>query len=80
VDQLGFTADEIGCHSIRSGAVMAMYLKNIAVFAIVLQGRWRSDAFLPYIRKQVKEFSKYVSKAMISPDTYNFFTMLDSTI
>ena len=54
VDHLGFTSDEIGCHSIRSGAAMAMYLNNVKTYTIMLQGRWCSDAFLRYIRKQVK--------------------------
>ena len=80
VDRLGFSSLEIGCHSIRSGAAMAMYLKKFAVFTIMLQGRWCSDAFLRYIRSQVKEFSKGVSEAMILPDTYAFFPMPDSTI
>ena len=79
VDHLGFTSGEIGCHSIRSGAAMSMYLKKIAVFTIMLQGRWYSDAFLRYIRRQVKEFSQGVSEAMISKDTYAFFTVTDST-
>lgn len=72
-DVLGFEASEIGLHSLRSGAAMAMYLNNIPVYTIMLIGRWSSDAFLRYIRRQVKEFSSGVSSAMIcSPD---FFTI-----
>ena len=56
-DQLGFTADEIGTHSLRSGAAMQMYLGEIPVYTIMLIGRWSSDAFLRYIRKQVEQFS-----------------------
>ena len=79
-DILGYTSAEIGCHSIRSGAAMSMYLQKIAVFTIMLQGRWCSDAFLRYIRRQVKEFSQGVSEAMIAPETYAFFTVPDTTI
>ena len=50
-DHLGYSADEIRCHSIRSGVAMAMYLRNVKTFIIMLQGRWISDAFLRYIRK-----------------------------
>ena len=54
-DRLGYTPDEIGCHSIRSGAAMAMYLARhpiqVPTYTIMLQGRWCSDAFLRYIRK-----------------------------
>ena len=76
-DHLGFSSDEIGCHSIRSGAAMAMYLNQVPTYTIMLQGRWCSDAFLRYTRKQVKEFSDRVSAAMVSLDTYAFFTIPD---
>ena len=76
-DRLGYTPEEIGCHSIRSGAAMAMYLARhpvqVPTYTIMLQGRWCSDAFLRYIRKQVKEFSIGVSEAMISKESYDFF-------
>jgi hypothetical protein len=76
-DTLGFTADQIGLHSARSGAAMAMYLAGIPVFTIMLLGRWSSDAFLRYIRKQVKEFSTGVSQRMITHE--DFFTIPLST-
>jgi hypothetical protein len=50
---LGFPPDDIGTHSIRSGAAMAIYLAGASVFTIMLIGRWSSDAFLGYIRRQV---------------------------
>ena len=56
---------------------MAMYLNKVKTYTIMLQGRWCSDAFLRYIRKQVKEFSDGVSAAMVSLDTYAFFTIPD---
>ena len=76
-ERLGYHHSEVGCHSIRSGAAMAMYLKRIPTFTIMLQGRWCSDAFLWYIQKQVKSFSQGVSAAMISDDTYSFYTIPD---
>lgn len=72
-DRLGYTSDEIGTHSIRSGAAMAMYLDNTPVFTIMILGRWSSDAFLRYIRKQIQEFSDGVSAGMIR--FRNFFTI-----
>ena len=52
---------------------MAMYLAGVPVFTIMLIGRWSSDAFLRYIRRQVQEFSAGVSRRMIlTPD---FFTI-----
>ena len=76
-DHIGYSADEIGYYSIRSGAAMAMYLRNVKTFIIMLQGRWSSDAFLRYIRKQIKEFSEGMSSAMVSRDNYAFFTIPD---
>ena len=76
-DNLGFVADDLGLHSIRSGAAMSMYLAGVPVFTIMLIGRWSSDAFLRYIRKQVQEFSKEVSKKMVLQD--DFFTILEAS-
>ena len=36
LDQLGFTADEIGMHSLRLGAAMQMYLGEIPIYMIIL--------------------------------------------
>eukprot|EP00957_Ditylum_brightwellii_P105460 8039524-Ditylum_brightwellii.AAC.1 len=42
----------------------------------MLIGRWSSNAFLVYIRKQVQDFTKEISsKMLISP---NFFTISDT--
>ena len=64
--KLGIKKEDVGTHSIRSGAAMAMYLGECPVFMIMLIGRWSSDAFLRYIRKQVMEFSQNVAKRMLS--------------
>jgi hypothetical protein len=72
-DELGFTPDQVGLHSARSGAAMAMYLAGVPVYTIMLLGRWSSDAFLRYIRRQVKEFSRGISKKMITNE--RFFTI-----
>ena len=44
---------------------MAMYLNGVPVYTIMLLGRWSSDAFLRYIRKQVESFGSGVSSKMI---------------
>ena len=71
-DKLGFTADEIGCHSLRSGAAMAMKLAGVSEYTIMIIGRWKSLAFLAYIRKQVAEFSFDISDNMLAYG--DFFT------
>jgi hypothetical protein len=65
-EELGFSSMQLGLHSARSGAAMAMYLGGVPVYTIMLLGRWASEAFLCYIRKQVQEFSSGVSKKMIA--------------
>ena len=69
-DVLGFGPEDAGTHSNRSAAAMAMYLANVPVFSIMLIGRWSSDAFLLYIRKQVQQFSRGISRLMVLNDTY----------
>ena len=59
---LCFDRSEIGTHSLGSGAAMKMYLAGVLVYTIMLIGRWSSNAFLCYIRKQVKQFLQDVSK------------------
>ena len=71
--QLGFASSEVGTHSIRSSAAMAMYLAGVPVYTIMLIGRWSSDAFLRYIRRQVQEFSSGVSARMLI--TTDYFTI-----
>ena len=64
--RLGIKKEDAGTHSIRSDAAIEMYLSKCPVFMIMLIGRWSSDAFLCYIRKQVMEFSQNVAKKMLS--------------
>ena len=71
--RLGFEPKEIGTHSLRSGAAMEMYLAAVPVYTIMLIGRWSSDAFLRYIRKQVEQFSKDVAQKML---THRSFWMI----
>jgi len=77
VDDLGFQPKELGTHSIRSGAAMAMYLTQTPVYTIMLIGRWSSDAFLRYIRTQVQDFARGVSQNMIQAE--DFFTVPQAT-
>jgi hypothetical protein len=64
-EKLNIKPGDIGTHSIRSGATMAMYLGDVPMYSIMMLGRWLSDAFLRYIRKQVEQLSHNVSKCMI---------------
>jgi hypothetical protein len=74
-EKLGFTSADVGTHSNRSGGAMGMFLAGTPVYTIMLMGRWSSDAFMRYIRKQVLQLSHGISTKML---TYNeFFTVPD---
>jgi hypothetical protein len=79
-DVVNIQAGEIGTHSIHSGASMAMYLGEVPVYTIMVLGRWSSDAFLQYIRKQVEQFSHNVSKKMIKHQFHMHVPQVDRTI
>ena len=70
-DQLEIKADDVGTHSIRSASAMAVYLGECPIYTIMMIGRWSSDAFLIYIRKQVKQFSHNVSSRMLKFEMHN---------
>lgn len=70
---LGFDPKDIGCHSIRSGFAMALVLINTHPMTIMIAGRWKSEAFLKYVRKQVALFTINLSKKMLQ--NRDFFTV-----
>ena len=48
-EKLGFGPEDIGTHSIISGAVLGMYLAQVPISTIMIEGRWSSDAVLLYM-------------------------------
>jgi len=54
---------------------MALYLAKVPVLTIMIIGRWKSDAFLRYIRKQVAMFSHNLTDKMLESE--HFFTTPD---
>ena len=66
VSGLGLTGSDVGTHSIRSNLAISLYLAKRSITTIMLLGRWSSDAFLLYIRRQVRDFSKGVSTGMVA--------------
>ena len=79
-EKFGFKCSEIGTHSLRSGAAMAMFLDNVPVYTIMMIGRWSSDAFLKYIRKQVEQFSHNVAKRMIKNIFYRHISDVEPRV
>ena len=70
-DILGFSKDDVGLHSLRSGGAMAMFLSGISTIVIRRIGRWSSEAFLEYIREQVEDFTAGVAQKMLSFETFS---------
>jgi hypothetical protein len=77
---LGIAKEEVGIHSIQSGAAMAMYLGKCPIYMAMLIGRWSSNAFLGYIHKQVMEFSHNVSKRMLKFQNYRHISNFEHQI
>jgi len=72
---LGFHPEEVGTHSNCSGGAMGMFLSGTPVYTIMLMGRWSSDAFMRYVRKQVLSLSHGIAAKMF---TYKqFYTVPD---
>ena len=79
-ESLGFTKDDIGLHSLRSGGAMAMFLSGVATIIIMRIGRWSSEAFLEYIREQIEQFTLGVSKKMLQFENFNTIDCVPSGI
>ena len=68
---LGFSKDDIGLHSLRSGGAMAMFLSGTSTIVIMRIGRWSSEAFLEYIREQVEDFTTGVAQRMLKYEQFH---------
>ena len=68
---LGFSEEDIGLHSIRSGRAMAMFLSGVSEIIIKRVGRWSSEAFLEYICEQVDSFTVGVSRKMLKYERFH---------
>ena len=76
-EKFGIDIKRVGTHSLRSSCAMLLYLAEVRTSTIMLLGRWKSDAFLLYLRKQVKEFTKGVSNTMV--DQPSIFSTIPNT-
>lgn len=65
-----YKPEDIGSHSLRSGAAVALFLSGVDPVDIMLTGRWSSDAFLLYIRPYIVEMAKDLSSRMIQSNSY----------
>ena len=67
----GILPSEVGLHSARATTAMALFLHKVPAHHIQYVGRWKSDAFLSYIRDQVLGLHQGLS-SMIASNTSGF--------
>ena len=71
-ENLGFDASDVGNHSVCSSFAMFLILNKVPPEIVQIQGRWKSKAFMDYIRPQVTDFSNGLSEIMLRGS--DFFT------
>lgn len=76
----GFNPHKIGNKNLQSGATMGFLLKRCSSDKVMILGRWKTKAFLDYIRPQVVELTTGLSKDMISFDTFFELCLQSMTI
>ena len=64
VKNYGFEDHELGARSIRTGAAMALFMVHKDPLRVMILGRWKSMAFMEYIRPQVLELTDDLATAM----------------
>ncbi len=70
-DKYGMRPEELGTRSIRSGAAMALAVQGgQSDSKIMTLGRWKSNAFLKYIRPQTLEWAGSTSVEMANASTF----------
>ena len=74
-DRLGIKMGDVGTHSIRASFAMMLMLNNLADSLIMKKGRWKSDAFLVYIRAQINKFGYNTSKQMVGQASNEFYVI-----
>ena len=63
--QVGFTPYDVSTRSMRAGGTMAPLMACVNTAAILLVGRWRSDAMLRYLQKTAQTFTAGLVVCMV---------------
>jgi hypothetical protein len=69
---LGLSSSNIGNRSLRTTSAMAMALNGASDSEIQLYGRWKSLAFMDYLRPNVASFAAPMSRRMIQQTSIAF--------
>jgi hypothetical protein len=63
-EQRGIEVRQVDTHSLRGGGANALHLSGYSDRQIMKMGRWKSKAFLEYIREELGSFSAGMSQSM----------------
>ena len=74
-DKLGFDTKLVGTHSIRSSFAMMLLLNDEAESVVMKKGRWKSNAFLRYIRQQISNYGINASRRMVQTASNEFYVI-----
>ena len=74
-DKLGINTKRVGTHSIRSSFAMMLILTGVPESVIMKKGRWKSVAFLAYIRAHINTFGKDTSTNIAAVANDDFFVI-----
>ena len=69
-ESLVFSHKEVDTHSTLSGFSMEIFLKRVYMKNILIIGRWSINAFLWYIRANVRDLSKGISDIMVNTQAF----------
>ena len=75
-NSLGISTNEVGTHSIRTSFAMLMHLNNANDSTIMIKGRWKSDAFMRYIRGYIDMFGGNASALITNKINGHFVSLL----
>ncbi len=74
-ESLGIPIKRVGTHSIRTSFTTLLHINGAADSLIMKMGRWKSNAFLRYIRGYVSSFGDDVA-TLLTNDKKGDFTLL----
>ena len=76
--KLGIKITDVGCHSIRATFATILQLTTEKETTIQHGGRWKSDCYKSYMRKDITNGDNTISANLSNPNTGNFFTFQSS--
>ena len=66
--QQKYQISRIGTHTVRTSLAMILNDQGVATYIIQIIGRWRSVAFMKYIRSALPSFTKGISQLMVNSE------------